>query len=282
MASLMRTWLAALLLLPLGAAGAAGVRIVSQTVGTDEALLAVADPGQIAALSPLAHNPEYSAVAREAKPYPELVVNGDAESVLKFRPSVVLCADYSRVELVSQLRTAGVRVIVFNHYATLQDSYEMLRRIAAEVGAPERAEAVIAECERRTAALRERLKGIKPVRVISPSTYDIIPGDHTTFQDLCDHAGAENLAATLGQLHGNVASPDEQMLAWPIDEVVVSGTDRAAALAPYRKLPPYEFMAAVRDGRAALMEPWMLGCVSFRRVDAYFALARALHPEAWR
>lgn len=277
----MRICLAVVLLFPLGAAGSAGVRVVSQTVGTDEALLAVADPSQIAALSPLAHNPEYSATAREAKPYAELVVNGDAESVLKYRPTVVLCADYSRAELVSQLRTAGVRVIVFNHYDSLQDSYDMLRRIAAEVGHPERAEAVIAECERRVGELRRRLQGIKPVRVISPSTYDVIPGDGTTFQDLCDHADATNLAATLGHMHGNVAPPDEQMLAWPVDEVVISGTNLAAALAPYRKLPPYEYMTAVRDGRAALMEPWMLGCVSFRRVDAYFALARALHPEAW-
>src|SRR5205807_9182849 len=55
--------------------------------------------------------------------------------------------------------------------------------------------------------------------LIAPSTYGVIPGNDSTFQDLCDHAGAENLAWTLGHLHGHEAPPNEQMLTWPIDRV---------------------------------------------------------------
>jgi iron complex transport system substrate-binding protein len=36
-----------------------------------------------------------------------------------------------------------------------------------------------------------------------------------------------------------------------------------------------------REIRVVRLEPWMLGCVSHRRVDAYEALARELHPEAF-
>ena len=267
------------LLLALRAA-ADPVRVVSQTVGTDEALLAVAEPGQIAALSPLAHDPEFSAVARESAPYPVLRVGGDAESVLRYRPTVVLCADYSRFELVSQLRTAGARVIVFDHYATLEDSYDMLRRIAAELGggAPGRAEAVIADCQRRVAALRRDLRGVKPVRVLTPSTYGLIPGAGTTFEDLCEHAGADNLAASLGHLRGNAPPPSEQLLSWPVDRLVLSGTSVDLALKPFRALPPYAYLPSVREGRAVLLPSWVLGCTSYRRVDGYFFLARALHP----
>lgn len=281
MAALMVRLLPALLLLS-GAAAAPAVRVVSQTVGTDEALLAVADPGQIAALSPLARDPQFSAVAREAAAYPVLAPNGDAESVLKYHPTLVLCADYSRIELVSQLRTAGVRVIVFDRYATLEDAYATLRRVAAEVGAPQRAAAIVAACERRTEALRRRLRGLRLVNVIAPSTYDLVPGDGTTFQDLCDHAGANNLVASLGGVHGYAPPPSERMLAWPIDEVVLGGTDLDAALAPFLTLPPYAYLSAVKSRRAVLVPPWVLGCVSYRRVDGYYALARALHPEAWR
>lgn len=275
--------LVAALLLGAASAGAGReVRIVSQTVGTDEALLAVADPAQIAALSPLARDPEFSAVARQAQAYPALVANGDAESVLKYHPTVVLCADYSRIELISQLRTAGVRVIVFDRYASLEDAYAMLRRIADEAGHPERAAATIGVCERRTAQLRERLRGCRPVNVIAPSTYDLVPGAGTTFQDLCDHAGANNLVASLGHVQGYARPPAERMLAWPIDELVLGGTSLDAALAPFLALPPYAYLAAVKSRRAVLLPPWVLGCVSYRRVDGYDALARALHPEAWR
>jgi iron complex transport system substrate-binding protein len=258
------------------------VRVVSQTVGTDELLLAVAAPAQIAALSPLARDPHYCCSAAEAKNYPSLTANGDAESVLKFDPTLVLCADYSRPELVTQLRRAGMRVLTFDHYVTLDDAYGNLRRIGREVGAEARAEAVIAVCEARVRRLAERLKGVPRSRVIAPSTFGVIPGAETTFQDLCDHAAADNLAATLGHLVGHGRQPSEAMLAWPVDSVVVGGASLRDALAPYRSLPPYEFMPAVKAGRAVLLPPAQLGCVSHLRIEGYEILARGLHPEAFR
>ncbi len=259
------------------------VRVVSQTVGTDELLLALAEPGQVAALCHLATAPEFSAAAEEARRYPHLD-QGDAESILKFKPTLVLAANYSRIELIEQVRRAGVPVLVFDRYTTLADAYANLRLLAHALGggAPARAERIVAGCESRVRALAAKLAGVKPVRVIAPSTYGLIGGADTTFQDQCDHAGATNLAATLGNITGHQAPPNEQMLTWPIDMVVVAGTDAATALAPYRALPPYQFMAAVRDGRAALLKPWMLSSVSHHRVEAYEALARALHPEVFR
>jgi iron complex transport system substrate-binding protein len=257
-------------------------RVVSQTVGTDEMLLALAEPGEVAALSQLARDPEYSAVSTEAQAYPALSPNGDAESVLRYRPTLVLCADYSRAELVAQLRRSHTQVLVFDHYATLDDAYANLRSLAGALGRPERAEAVIADCQSRVAALAARLRGARPVRVIAPSTYGLIAGYATTFEDLCEHAGGDNLAASLGRLQGNAPQPSEQMLAWPVDRVVLGGTDVARELAPFRTLPPYAYMAAIREGRAVLVPSYILGCVSQDRVQGYELLARALHPEAFR
>lgn len=279
-------WLAlAALVLGSGLAAAEGppVRVVSQFVGGDELLLALAEPEQIAALSIRAREPEFSAVAVEAKAYPQLV-HGDAETILKFNPTLVLCADYSRTELVEQVRRAGVRVLVFNRYDTLEDAYAMLRQLARELGpaAEERATEIVADCRTRVRTLEEKLRGRTPVRVIAPSTYGVVGGANTTFQDICDHAGAINLAATLGGLRGHEAPPNEQMLTWPIDQVVVAGTSVEEALAPFRSLPPYQFMSAIRERRAALIEPYMLSTVSHHRVSAYERLARELHPEAFR
>jgi iron complex transport system substrate-binding protein len=258
----------------------AEVRVVSQTVGTDELLLAVAGPEQIVALSHLARDPVFSGLAREAASYPQLKF-GDAETVLKFHPTLVLFADYSRTELVEQVRRAGVAVIVFEHYATLDHAHTNLRRLAAALGpeAEARADRIIRADTVRLVWLKNRLADATPVRVIAPSTYGVIAGRGTTFQDLCERAAAVNLAATLGQLQGHAAPPREQMLQWSVERVVLSGDTRETALAPYRNLPPYHAMAAVREGRAVVLPPWMLGCVSHLRVAAYERLARELHPE---
>lgn len=257
------------------------VRVVSQTVGTDELLLALAEPGQIAALSHLSRDPSFSAVAEEAARHPKLREVGDAESVLRFRPTLVLFANYSRAELVTQVKRMGVRTLIFDRYAAMTDVYENLRRLARELGAEAKAERLIASCEARRADLRERLKNRTPVRVISPSVYGLIPGRATTFQDLCDHACADNLAATLGGLEGHAPPPVEKMLVWPIDRLVVAGDDLAAALQPYRLLPGYAHMTALKENRAVLIRPFMLSCVSHHRIDGYEMLARALHPEAF-
>jgi iron complex transport system substrate-binding protein len=262
------------------AAPGAGQRVVSQTVGSDELLLAVAAPEQIAALSHLARDPAFSGVAREAETYPQIKL-GDAETILRFRPTLALFADYSRAELVEQVRRAGVEVLILDRYKTLADAHANLRRLAAALGpeAEARAERVVAADTARIAALRLSLADARPTRVIAPSTYGVIAGADTTFQDLCDHAGAENLAATLGGLRGHAAPPAEKILAWPVERVVLAGEDAEQAAAPYRRLPPYQFLPALREGRVAVIPLWMLGCVSHRRVDAYEHLARALHPE---
>lgn len=255
--------------------------MVSQTVGSDELLLTLAEPEQIAALSFLADDPTFSALAHEAAGFPKLSRTSDAEGILKYRPTLALFADYSRLELVEQVRRAGVRVIIFDRYDTLEDAYANLRTLARELGsaAEARAEDAIAESKQTVADLQQRLDGAKPVRVIAPSTYGVIAGADTTFQDLCDHAGADNLAATLGNLSGHKPPPNEKMLTWPIDQVVVAGDSLGNALEVFDDLPPYSLMSAVRERRAALIEPWQLSCVTHHRVRGYIVLAKALHPE---
>ncbi|MCF3649918.1 ABC transporter substrate-binding protein [Synoicihabitans lomoniglobus] len=259
------------------------IRVVSQTVGTDELLLAVADAEQIAALSHLAAETEFSAVVAEARDFPLLTKGGDAETILKYRPTHVLVADYSRADLVAQLERAGIVVMKFTKYHTLDDAFENLRWLAEVLGpeAEARAERVIADTQARSRALATRLDGVRLVKVIAPSTYGVIGGAGTTFQDLCDHAGGENLASTVGGLTGHEPTPRESMLTWPVEKVVVAGKDRAMALEPYARLAPYQFMAAVKDGRVALIEPWMMSTVSHHRVAAYEQLARELHPEVF-
>jgi len=256
------------------------LRVVSQTVGTDELLLAVAAPEQIAALSHISRESSFSAVAAEAENFGQ-IGRGDVETILKFRPDLVLVADYSRGELVAQLKRAGVEIMVFDNYASLDDAFANLRRLATRLGtaAEARAEAVIAHTQQRARRLAERLEGASPVKVIAPSTYGVIGGAGTTFQDLCDFAAAENLATTLGGLAGHASIPREQMLTWPVEKVVVTGDDVASALEPFQRLPPYQFMPAVREARVALIESYMLSSVTHHRIEGYERLARELHPE---
>jgi iron complex transport system substrate-binding protein len=276
----MRCLLLALLLALASASSdalAGAQRVVSQSVGTDELLLALAEPEQIAALSHLATDASFSAVATEAAAFAR-ITSGDAETILRHRPTLVLLTNYSRAELVAQVRRAGVRTWSFDRYGTLAEVHAALRSLAAELGgeAPARAERLVAADEARVAALAVRLAGRPRVAALAPTTYGVLAGKGTTFDDLCARAGADNLANTLGGLEGFARLPTEAMLAWPVEVFVVGGES-----GEFQHVPPYPQMMARRSIRVVRLAPWMLGCVSHRRVDAYEALARALHPEVF-
>lgn len=252
-------------------------QVVSQTAGTDEMLMALADPGQIAALSVLARNPDYCHDTAEAMKFPQLGAS-DAEAILRFHPDLVLMASYSRPETIVQIRRAGIPVIVLDHFDSLEDTYADLRLIGQALGHLDRANALILSLQARVGALSKRLEGVVPTRLMAPSSYGYIAGRDTTFDDLCRHAGAVNVAAEAG-LEGHAPIPAEKVLAWKVDQLVLEGPDRAAALARVRQIAPFKYMEAAIQGRCVLLSESLLSTVSQYRVDAYEALARAVHPD---
>jgi iron complex transport system substrate-binding protein len=271
-------FLICLLLAALPLAAAQPQRVVSQSVGTDELLLALADPGQIAALSHISHEAEFSPVAAAAKRYPA-IRDSDAESVLHFRPDLVLAASYTRPETLALLRRAGVRLVVLDRFDTLEDVYVSLRLLGHELGQEARAEALIHQCQARVEALAARLKGVTPVRVLSAGLYPFTAGANTTFQDLCDHAGALNVAAEAG-LKGHTPTPSEKLLSWKVEVLVAVGNDTTRTR--LGEWPCYRALPAFKAGRVVVIPEPMMSSVSHHRIAAYEALAQALHPEAFR
>ena len=255
-------------------------RVVSQAVGTDDLLLAVAGPSQIAALSHLATDERYSPSFREAKRFPALR-NSSVEDILRFRPDLVLATSYSPPESIVLLRRAGVKVFVMEQYERLEDVYASLRKLGELLGRAKQAEDVIRACQGRVQELARRLQGVKPVRVLAAGVYPFASGSDTSFQDICDHSGALNVAAEAG-LKGHVPMPAEKALTWK-PEVLIGPQDKGEDLmAQLRDLPPYKFMPALRQGRVVPIPGALLATTSHRRIETYEWVARALHPERFR
>ena len=258
-------------------------RVVSQSVGTDELLLAVAEPAQIAALSHLSQDATFSLDPKLASAFPKLK-SSDAESVLALRPDLVLAASYTQPETLALLRRAGVPLIVSEKFDTLPEVYENLRAIGKAVGHEERAEQVIAQAQARVVALEKALAGVKPVRVLSASTYPFTAGAGTTFQDLCDHAGALNVAAEAG-LRGHVPTPEERVSTWTPEVLIASGEegkDADAINARLAQLQAYRALPALQQGRLLLVPGPLMSSVTHNRIAAFEWLARRLHPERFK
>lgn len=126
-------------------------RIVSFNVCADQLVLALADPAQIAGLSPYAADPTVSTMADKARDFRRL--GWQAKSVIPLDPDLVLVGSWDRSLTQQLLRSLGFRLAAVDVVADLAGAYAQIREVAALVGHPERGEALIAAID----AARDRV-----------------------------------------------------------------------------------------------------------------------------
>jgi iron complex transport system substrate-binding protein len=126
-------------------------RVVSFNVCADQLVVALADPAQIAGLSPYATDPTLSAVAEEARAFRRL--EWHAESTIPLDPDLVLVGPRDRSVTQRLLTALGFRVVEVDFVSTIAAAREQIRQVAALLGQPQRGEALLARLD----AARQRL-----------------------------------------------------------------------------------------------------------------------------
>nr|WP_087575282.1 ABC transporter substrate-binding protein [Sphingomonas sp. CDS-1] len=201
-----------------GAAPAPPKRIVSLNTCADQYVLALADPGQIAALSPYGHDPELSAAVDKARRFKTL--KRPAEEVMALQPDLLVgfpSGDSVVGAPPGPWRTLGL---------ASADSYPMIlaqiRQVAAAVGHPERGEALIARMNRDLIALpRSRRGGVAAYY----QRRGYMTGTGTLVDDLMKRAGLVNLAGKLGKPALSQLPLEEMLAARPDWLIVESGSE---------------------------------------------------------
>ena len=173
----------------------APLRIVSLNLCADQYLLALADRGQIAALTRLARDPAMSAAAGAARGVP--VTGGSAEEVLALRPDLVIAAPGLRRETAAALQGRGIAQLALPPADSYADIVAQTREIAAAIGHPERGEALV---RRMDAALARVPHDAGRGRVAAEyQRRGFLTGTGTLVDELMRRVGLTNLAARLGK-----------------------------------------------------------------------------------
>jgi len=125
-------------------------RIVSFNLCADQLLLTLADPAQIAGLSPYAVNPVLSVMTDNAASFPRL--DWDAESVVNLAPDLVLGGPSHR-PIHAMLSAMGIRVVDVDLIRNLADARRQAIEVGELVGHPERGKALARQLEEAEARL---------------------------------------------------------------------------------------------------------------------------------
>lgn len=230
-------------------------RIVSQTLGTDEILLAICPVERVVALSDLAEDENYSNAVDEARRIPNRTTEGP-EQILQFKPDLIFVASYSRAETVELLQASKAPVFRFANFNSIADIKANIRTVGYATGADDAAEKLVLKMDEGLAAVRARIpKSESPLRVMSYDQRGYTAGSNTLFDDVVRAAGAVNICAEQG-IRGFARINSEKILEWQPDFLITSANRGKEKSVRDRLLedPAVASSKAARAGRIIIID----------------------------
>lgn len=240
------------------AATAAPARVASLNLCTDELLLMLGAPAQIASVTHLSHQKAETPLWREGRRYARN--DGSLLSVAGLRPDLVLTMGGGGRDRVRIAERLGIRVVDLPFPTRLADIEASIREVSRALGRPERGAALLARID--------ALKRSAPPR---PREAIWIGGGGISMSG--DGLGAQWLAlAGLRQrtLPGNRATL-ETLLAHPPD-VLVRSDYRAGQYSGQQRWLAHPLARAVRGGRSVQAEGRRWTCMGPLLIDEILRL----------
>ena len=207
------------------AEAAAPSRIVSINLCADELLIALADPEQIAALSPYAVDPTLSFMAQKAADFRHDAAG--AETVVDIEPDLVLAGRFTKLATRAMLTSLGYRVVAVDAARSIEQSIGQIQEIAELVGHPDRGEVLIADIERA----REKARAAGAKRTAKTAAVyqrrGYVTGAETLTAELLSAVGLVNAGGTLAGRTGGFV-PLERLAQVRPDYLVVASPEITA------------------------------------------------------
>jgi iron complex transport system substrate-binding protein len=265
--------------------GVAPRRIVSLVPALTEMLFAIGAGPQVVAVSSFDQFPP------EVKKLPRVgaLLDPDTERILALRPDMVVVYG-SQSDLQAQFARARVRTFVYQHagIATILDT---IRELGTATGNDGGATRLVQDLQVKLEAVRARVKGRARPRVLlvferQPKTLRevYVSGGRGFLHEMLDIAGGQNVFADSAR--ESVQPSTETILARApevILEVRAEGLIAEREVADEREVwTTLSSVPAVRSKRIHFLSGDYLVVPGPRFADATEALARVLHPEAFR
>ena len=247
---------------------AAPQKIVSLNLCTDQLLMLLADPNQIASLSKIVDDPNVSFLAEKSAEFRKN--RGDAEEIFINSPDLVLAGVYTEKATVQILQSLDVRVEIFPIEQNFDDSVENIRKMGLLVGHADRAERMIDDFNIRLEELRSGITERPRAAIYSANGYTT--GTDTMSGQILKTAGFQNITEEVGMSFGGTL-PLETLVMLQPDFVITGkaypGHSRSEEILKHPALRPFK-------GITQTDAKWICGTPAV--LDAVAELQRA-HPE---
>jgi iron complex transport system substrate-binding protein len=259
-------------------------RIVSLVPALTEMLFAIGSGPQVVGVSSFDDFPP------DVKSLPRVgaLVDPDMERILSLRPDLVIVYG-SQTDVETQLTRAGIRAYSYRH-AGLAGVFSTIRDLGRTVGRTRESDQLVRQIQQRLDAIKTRVAKLPPVRTLLVFERDLgslrglyASGGVGFMHDILGIVGGINVFADVSR--ESVQPSIETILARAPDlilEVRPTGLPRQQIPAERRVWESVSSIPAVRKGRIHIVTDDYLVTPGPRVAKAAEAIARIIHPEAFK
>jgi iron complex transport system substrate-binding protein len=261
-------------------------RIISLVPAATEMLFAIGAGPRVVGVS------SYDSFPSEVTKLPKVgaLLDPNVELILSLKPQLVVIYG-SQADLKQQLTRAGIGVFEYRH-AGLADVTDTIRALGERVGASQKADEVAREIARGLDGIRQKVAGRPPPRTLLVFGRERLAlrglyasGGIGFLNDMLDVAGGANVFADVKTQA--VQASTEQILARRPDVILETRAlnsawpsgDRQAELDVWNAVAS---IPAVRNHRVLFLFDDRIVIPGPRVVEGTMAMAKALHPEAFK
>ncbi len=266
---------------------AAPIHIASATLATDEMLLALVDPGRVAAITANASDPAQSNIVEAAKTIAvKLGTPLSPEALIALKPDLVFVASYTDAATIKQLQDAGLTIFEFANFNSIKDIENNVLLIGQTVGADAKAKQLVDSMEARLKTIADAVKGVKtPLTALYYGPDGYSDGVGSTIDEVITRAGGLN-AVTTGGIKDNAYPQlsDEFVVKTDPDVILLAGFNSYAPgfVDKFNNNPAFATLKAIKNKHVIVANDAHIASVSQYIVEGVSDVAALLYPDLYK
>lgn len=250
-------------------------RVVSISPGATETIYALNSQDTLVGRS------DYCDYPKEATSIESVgqITEPNIEKIAELNPDLVIASAHFSQELVDKIEALGIKVAVLYGEESFDGAYKNIQDIALVLGKEKEGTEIVDGMKKKVEEVESKVKNLE-----KPSVYyvvgfgktDFTAGGNTFIGQIIDSAGGDNIAK---DIEGWNYSKEVLMEKNP-DTVVLS--DKYDSKSGFTTGEGYKELKAVKEGKVYEIDDNMLSRQGPRQAEGLEALAKIIHPEAFK
>lgn len=185
-------------------------RIVSLTLSGDEMLLDLVDTNRIVGLSgKINEDKEMSNIWDRVGKFPK--VESNIEVLANLEPDFVIAASWMKKEVLEQIQDVGAKVYIYKTPKNFKEQEQLILELSKLLEVEDNGKKIVKNMEMRLEKLQNRIAKVKDhtPRMLMYTSFETTNGAETTFDDMVNQIGGENVAKSAGIVRNQKISKEK-------------------------------------------------------------------------